>query len=275
MILSTDRTPFGPRALLESVGAIFAVFDARTQDSGNVSFGVEVEGQRYFVKTAGDRSVAGALLNHAGRVAVLENAITFARSVRHPSLPRLLNVIASATGPMLIYEWVDGELVHAPSKTRADPRSAFQRFRALAVPELVAAVRLIMDAHAAFARGGWIACDFYDGSIIYDFDLSAVHLVDLDHYHKGPFTNEMGRMLGSTRFMAPEEFVRGELVDETTTVFTLSRLLAVFLGDGTLSRAAFRGSDALYALMCKGCEQERGRRFQSVDALARAWVEAL
>ena len=32
------------------------------------------------------------------------------------------------------------------------------------------------------------------------------HVVDLDHYQLGAFSNEMGRMFGSSRFMAPEEF---------------------------------------------------------------------
>ena len=39
-----------------------------------------------------------------------------------------------------------------------------------------------------------------------DFEARRLHLIDLDSYHRGPTVNEMGRMFGSTRFMAPEEF---------------------------------------------------------------------
>ena len=56
----------------------------------------------------------------------------------------------------------------------------------------------------------------------------------------------MGRMFGSSRFMAHEEFERGARIDERTTVFTMGRTAAVLLSDGTLERRPFRGSDALY-----------------------------
>ena len=41
------------RDYLNDAGRVFAVFDERTQDSGNISYGVDVGGQRFFVKTAG------------------------------------------------------------------------------------------------------------------------------------------------------------------------------------------------------------------------------
>jgi serine/threonine-protein kinase len=78
-------------------------------------------------------------------------------------------------------------------------------------------------------------------------------------------------MLGSTRFMAPEEFVLGAPIDESTTTFTLGRMISVFVGDGTLQRATFRGSDDLYALMVKACGADRRARFQEVAELSRHW----
>ena len=63
--------------------------------------------------------------------------------------------------------------------------------------------------------------------MIYDFDRGAPHLVDLDNYQPGPFVNDMGRMFGSTRFMAPD--ARGARIDERTTLFTMGRAAAVLL----------------------------------------------
>ena len=40
---------------LSQLGSVFCVFDQ--QDSGNISFGVEKDGQKYFVKYAGARPV--------------------------------------------------------------------------------------------------------------------------------------------------------------------------------------------------------------------------
>jgi serine/threonine protein kinase, bacterial len=253
------------------VGDVFAVFDARTQDSGNIAFGVEADGRRWFVKTAGDPAGSSAFLPHEARVGLLANAQRLAASVTHPALPSLFGVVQSAWGPMLVYEWVAGELLRVPVEQRDDPASAFQRFRRLPLDELAAAIDTLLDVHLALCRAGWVACDFYDGSIIYDFAEARTRVIDLDSYHRGAFVNEMGRMFGSTRFMAPEEFERGARIDERTTVFNLGRAISVFLGDGGLDRAAFRGSERQHQVMTTACSPDPDSRHQSVADLARSW----
>ena len=42
-----------PKIFLNATGNVFALFDEHLQDSGNVSYGVQVGLQRFFVKTAG------------------------------------------------------------------------------------------------------------------------------------------------------------------------------------------------------------------------------
>ena len=263
-------TPLAPAAFLARVGQVFATFDSRTQDSGNISYGVAADGRRWFVKTAGDPAAA-AFLNHGARVALLENAERLARDFAHPALPALRAVAESAWGPMLVYDWADGELLHAPAERRTDPASAFQRFRRLPVDEIAAAIGMVIDAHVGLCGRGWVACDFYDGAMMYDFAARRLSLFDLDSYSRGPFVNEMGRMFGSDRFMAPEEYEKGARIDERTTVFNLGRSVSVFLGDGTLERASFRGSDAEYAAMAAACRNEPAARLQSVNELAEAW----
>ncbi|HUZ14257.1 MAG TPA: hypothetical protein VMU93_15580 [Caulobacteraceae bacterium] len=266
-----EHTDLAPAAYLSRAGAVFATFDARTQDSGNLSFGFESDGGRWFVKTAGDPADEAPFLPHAERVALLLNAQRLARSVRHPALPALRGVSQCAWGPMLIYDWAAGELVGAPASRRSDPESAFQRFRRLPVKELTQAIDTILDAHLELCRAGWIACDFYDGSIVHDFSHRRTWLVDLDSYHLGPFTNAMGRMFGSTRFMAPEEFERGARIDERTTVFTLGRMISVFLGDGDLGSGGFRGNEAQYRAMLAACSLDPAARPQSVANLVEMW----
>ena len=61
-----------PLTLLESAGYVFAKFDERTQDSGNISYGVEVDGRRYFVKTAGRPDDSKPYFDHAERYPVPE-----------------------------------------------------------------------------------------------------------------------------------------------------------------------------------------------------------
>lgn len=93
-----------PDEFLRSTGQVFAVFDERTQDSGNISYGVLAGDGRFFVKTAGMPENSKAHLSHKQRVALLRNAVSFRRSVAHHSLPELVNVIEAPHGPMLVYE---------------------------------------------------------------------------------------------------------------------------------------------------------------------------
>ena len=70
---------------------------------------------------------------------------------------------------------------------------------------------------------------------------ASVHVIDLDSYHMGSFINSMGRMAGSSRFMAPEEFELGATIDERTTVFTMGRTAAVLMSDNSVERDPLSG----------------------------------
>ena len=162
-----------------------------------------------------------------------------------------------------MYDWVDGECLYGG---RDDPQSAHQRFRRLPTDTILAVLDAIYDLHVRLVQRGWIAVDFYDGSLMYDFERRAVHVVDLDNYHLGAFTNQMGRMFGSTRFMAPEEFERGALIDERTTVFTMGRTAVVCLGDDI--------GGALGEVVRRACRQEREARYSSMEEFYAAWQQA-
>jgi serine/threonine-protein kinase len=260
-----------PEQYLRSVGTVFAEFGALTQDSGNVSYGVRIGAERYFVKTAGRPDDPRPFLDHAARVALLRNAVRLSKSCHHPALPRLHRVIESPSGPLLFYQWLDGDLLGAPRARRDDPQSAFQRFRSLPAATIQGILDAIFDLHHKLASAGWIAVDFYDGCLIYDFNSGRLGIVDLDMYRGGPFRNEMGRMFGSTRFMAPEEFELDALIDERTNVFVMGRTALVFLSDGTLNGVAFRGTRALFEVVARACDPERSRRYASMATFYSAW----
>jgi serine/threonine-protein kinase len=238
-------------------GDVFATFD--TQDSSNVSYGVRVGERRYFVKTAGRVDDP----EHGARVAQLRNAVVIAGSCTHRALPVLDHVIESETGPLLVYEWFDGELLGVPRARRDDPVSSFARFRALPAPTIATALTTIYDLHASLARECWVAVDFYDGCLMYDFASDELRVIDLDMYSRGSFTNTMGRTFGSTRFMAPEEFELGARIDERTTVFNLGRAAFVFLGD--------RCTATQLAAATRACSPNSAARFATVEAFLAAW----
>jgi serine/threonine-protein kinase len=265
MLLTARHTDLPPHAFVSRHAEVFAVFDAATQDSGNVSYGAKAGENRFFVKTAGSPDDPRPFLRHDARVALLRNAVWLARSVSDPALPALRNVVESAEGPVLVYDWVDGELVGTTRARRTDPTSAFARFRALDPSERAAALDVVFRLHVKLAERGWIASDFYDGSLIYDFARRRMHVVDLDSYRDAPFTNDMGRMFGSDRFMAPEEYELGALIDERTTVFTMGRTVAQFLPLGT---------KAIEVLIARACDPDPRCRFATMAQFHEAWSAA-
>ena len=270
-LLDVDRIDQEPDRYLHNVGDVFAVFDEEIQDSGNISYGIRTEEERYFVKTAGYPDNPAPYLSHAERVSMLRNAVHLRRGCNYHTLPTLHQVVESPTGPLLVYEWVNGELVRTDAASREHPGSTFQRFRGLPSEEILSVLDQVYELHYQLAQTGWIAVDFYDGCMIYDFRQQEFHVIDLDLYRDAPFVNEMGRMFGSIRFMAPEEFELGARIDERTNVFTMGRTAAVFLSDGTLDREPFRGSDAQYEVIRRACLDDRSERFDSMGEFYRAW----
>jgi serine/threonine-protein kinase len=257
---------------------VLAEFGHLTQDSGNVSWLVDVGDRRLFVKTAGPTALsAGApvpYLDHAGRVALLRNAVELARSCDHPALARLLHVIESPVGPALVYEAAPGELVRVPLDERDDPSSPYQRFAHLPADRLLGVFDQLVDVHAALAAAGWVAVDLYDGCLIVDLDTGSLKVVDLDSYRRGPSVNEMGRMFGASRFMAPEEFELGAVIDQRTTVFTLGRLVWHFGTRLTESADAFCGSPGVADVVRQACRPGPEDRHADVATFAAAWRSA-
>ena len=169
MLLTTQQTDLTPAAFIALNADVFAVFDSSTQDSGNISYGVRVGEERFFVKTAGALRDSRAFLSHSGRVELLRNAIRIRSSVSDSMLPALRNVIQSVEGPLLVYEWLEGELIGCSSSRRSDAASALARFLALPWQERAAALDVVFRLHVSLAQRGWVACDQYDGCFIYDF----------------------------------------------------------------------------------------------------------
>jgi len=153
---------------------------------------------------------------------------------------------------------------------RDNPSSAHQRFRALPPSEILAALNDLYDLHAHLDAAGWVEGDFYDGALLYDFSCRRLTVMDLDTYRRGPYRNTMGRMFGSTRFMAPEQHSLGAPIDTRTTAYVLARTALVLLSDGTLDRPAFRGSDAQYAVL----QEATTTRFPTYPSFHKAWLTA-
>lgn len=276
-LLELTRTDLSAEDLVQSAGEILARYDHLTQDSGNISWLVRTEAADLFVKTAGTRASASAgaavpSLDHEGRVELLRSAVELARSVDHPVLARLRSVIETADGPALVYDRAPGELVGVPSRERGDPGSPYRRFAAARAELRLTVFDQLLAAHVALETAGWVACDLYDGCLMVDLETGCLTLIDLDTYRRGASLNDMGRMFGASRFMAPEEFELGAPLDARTTVFTLGRLMCHFGTGLTEDLAQFCGGAEAAELIEQATRPARAERFGTVGELAAAWA---
>jgi len=94
-----------------------------------------------------------------------------------------------------------------------------------------------------------------------------MRLIDLDEYRPGPFVLDADRLPGSTRYMAPEESVRGSVIDERTTVHALGRTLYHLLD----SPGGWRGSAAQLAVVSQAAQGDPDARYADVASLVRIW----
>jgi len=204
--------------VLSALGTTFAVFDSRTQDSGHVSYGVQdAHGRRWFVKTSGDASDSPGGATNAQRRAALRRSAAVSIAVPHPGLIPTEHLVEAPDAVLLVSAWFDGQLLRSPPERRHDAAEPVNRFRRLPADEIGAALDVVVDLHVLLAAVGWTSGDLYDGSLLYDFDVKSIKVIDFEAYRKGPYRNEVGRLPGSTRFMAPEEHTFGATVDETHT----------------------------------------------------------
>lgn len=233
----------------------FVVF--ANQDSGCISYGVESGGHRWFIKRAIEESAWPSLQ----RAAVLHEAVT------HPHVVKPVEIIrGGGIVRALVYPWIDGSVLNHATIDGSD-RSGLERLQQLPVVEVEDALAAILDAHLAIVAAGFVAVDLYDGCFLYDFDRSKMWLIDLDEYRPGPFVLDEERLPGSDRYMAPEEWVRGSIIDERTTVFTLGRILHHLLN----SEDGWRGRESQRRVIERATAPDSAERYQDLRSLVAAW----
>lgn len=142
--------------------------------------------------------------------------IAIAGANLHPAIVPLRQRVACSDGVLLLYSRVQGQSLD-PQETRA-------RFGTLPLAERAAAVLDISEALAAVCDAGFVIVDWYEGNMIYDFEARRMWLFDWELCREGgSFLLEMDSNYGSSKLMAPEEFVRGSQIDQVTMVFNLGR----------------------------------------------------
>ena len=278
---------------LSRMGRVFAVFSQN--DSGNLSFGVDTGCEKLFVKAAGLETVESVCTPREA-VENLQAAMQVYEDIKHPALIRLLR-----HGPVEglyagVFAWAEGECLydhwnfdHYAAHPEITPPA--RRFKELPLKKRLAACGMLFSFLEETARSGYAAVDFYDGSLLYDFDTDRLTLCDIDLFRKAPSVNDKGEDYpGSKRLKAPEEYILGAAIDERTNVFTLGALLFGFFGAFTPEEqkrcyaenrftpcqpGAWELGEKAYEAACRAVAPKREERFSSITAFRQAWESAI
>ena len=236
-------------------GKVFKVFD--DQDSGNICFGTEKNGERYFIKFAGapTEQYSGKPENAVTR---LKATLPVYQALKSPNLIEFVKAEDIGSGFAMVFKWADGECMG-----RMYPAS-HRRFMQMDAEAKLKVFRDILSFFEYVALQKYVALDFYDSSILYDFESRKTTICDIDFFRKMPCTNDMGRMWGSSRFMSQEEFDLGVVIDEVTNVYTVGATAFALFSDYDRSHAAWPLDDKTFAVASKAVSDARSDRQQSI-----------
>ena len=266
-----DGVPFKLKSafdfgFLNEYGTVFKVYD--DQDSGNICFGTEKEGQRYFIKFAG-APTERYNDDPADAISRLKITLPIYRELQHKNLIELVEAKAVGGGFAMVFKWVGGDCMG-----RMYPAS-HRRFMQLPVDAKLTVFSDILSFFEYVISQNYVAIDFYDGNIMYDIENGKTTICDIDLFRKQPYTNDMGRMWGSSLFQSPEEYEFGAVIDEITNVYTMGSTAFALFGGYNRTRDKWQLSDKLFEVATKAISDDRNGRQQSIRQLREEWGAAI
>ncbi|WP_143319807.1 hypothetical protein [Clostridium sp. HBUAS56010] len=274
-------------------GKVFCVFDQT--GSGCIGFGVENRDKRYFIKVAGVHTME-AEIDPGESVKVLKEAVKLYEILDHPNLIRIREHFPVGELYAAVFDWAEGECLYDHwnfdyYKDNPLIKSPSNKFKELPIWKKFRTVDTLFSFLELTAEKNYVAVDFYDGSIIYDFNLDATMICDIDFFREKPAFNDMGEQYwGSKRLKAPEEYILHESIDERTNVFTLGALIFHFFGGFTEQEIKLRYknncfspccldrwelNDKAYEVLVKAVAGDRLDRYQTVKEFRKEWTLAV
>lgn len=218
---------------LKKYGSAFWVVDET--GSGCICIGMEDAERKYFCKIAGVNTVE-AEVSPKESVEILKEAVHLYYDLQHPNLIKIMEAYEYNQFYVVVFEWANGECLFDHWNFEAyqrDPtvKSPKEKFKELPVSKKLKAIEVLFSFLQNVIQTGYVAVDFYDGSIMYDFSTDTITICDIDFFRKAPVVNDKGiEWFGSKRLKAPEEYIEGCTIDEQTNIFTLGALIFEFFG---------------------------------------------
>lgn len=281
-------------SFLKEYGQVFCVFDQN--DSGNISFGVQNQtGEKFFIKVAGAKTIEGneALQTNIQR---LQETLKVYQDLKYPSVIECLSSGSTANLFYVVFKWHEGECLYDHWNfdfyhKNPDVKTPRHRIFELPTTAKLRLAEMILDFITFVEHQNYVAVDFYDGSLMYDFERQQLTICDIDLFKKTPSKNEEGiDYWGTKRMKAPEEYQLGATIDSQTNVFTVGALFLNLFGEYPreileqiyqencfipMPIDKWSLSKANYLVLLKAVQPKRSQRFSSVAKLREAWRASL
>ncbi len=218
---------------LKRYGTAFWVVDET--GSGCICIGMENGDKKYFCKIAGVNTIE-AEVSPKESIKLLKESVNLYFNLRHPNLVKMIEDYDYNQFYVVVFEWTEGECLFDHwnfEKYQRDTtiKSPKEKFKQLSVSKKLSTIDVLFSFLQNVNEKGYVAVDFYDGSIIYDFSTDKTTICDIDLFRKAPVINDRGsEWFGTKRLKAPEEYIKGSVIDEQTNIFTLGALIFEFFG---------------------------------------------
>lgn len=272
-------------------GIAFSVIDET--GSGCISFGVQKDNKKYFIKIAGAKTVE-AEISEQESIDLLKDAVEKYKSIHHQNLIKYIDSFDINEFFAVIFEYADGECLFdhwnfEKYKNDSTLITPIQKFKKLEISKRLDVVYKLFSFFETFINAGYVAVDFYDSSIIYNFEKDEATFCDIDLFRKLPTKNDLGKdYYGTKRLKAPEENELGATIDELTNEFTLGAIIFDIFSNVSNNDKRyeigmfipndleeFELNDKTYNVLLKATNYERNNRYTSINEFEAEFRKSL
>ncbi|MBS6646054.1 MAG: hypothetical protein KH366_20955 [Clostridiaceae bacterium] len=277
---------------LKKYGTAFWAVDET--GSGCIGLGMENADKKYFCKIAGVNTIE-AEVSPKESIEILKGAVHLYYELKHPNLVKIIEDYDYEQFYVVVFEWTEGACLFDHwnfEKYQKDTaiKSPKEKFRQLSVSKKLSAIDVLFSFLQNVNRKGYVAVDFYEGSIMYDFSTDKIAICGIDLFKKAPVINDKGaEWFGTKRLKAPEEYIKDSVIDEQTNIFTLGALIFEFFGYFSeeevkkryqnnqfipCSYSNWQLNEESYQVAIRAVCLDRNERYMTFDDFFRDWKES-
>lgn len=253
---------FHDLSFLNKYGTVFCAFDALA--SGNLCFGVEKNGRRYFIKYAGAPVIhyTHSTVQAAER---LRTHVFLYKLLSHPVLIPLLDAEETKNGFLTVAPWEDAYAV-------GPWRDSFERMRRLDFTYRLAMLDSIFSFFCLSLKHDYVPICIDDRHLLIDENAPRLLLSSVNHFVKMPDFAPQSDVSRISAYTPPELFSSTVRPDERSAVYTMGQLALTFIGTpGAAVKTGWLGTLPLLELVQSAVSPDPDARPQSAEAFLSAW----